>query len=55
MEKRKKIWDYFEHNLEYPTEIAHDPIPYGTIWTYVSSTFLNGYSKLCKTHWLFFD
>jgi len=43
METKKTIWDYFEDNIEYPSEVAHNPIPYGTIWTYVSSTFLNGF------------
>lgn len=43
MEKKKEIWDYFDENIEYPTEIAHNPIPYGTVWAYVSATFLNGF------------
>lgn len=38
----KKIWDYFEDNVEYPHEIIHNPIPYNTVWTYISDTYLNG-------------
>lgn len=38
----KKIWDYFENNVEYPHEVIHNPIPYNTVWTYISSTYLNG-------------
>jgi hypothetical protein len=48
MEKKKTIWDYFEDNYEYPKEIAHNPIPYGVVWTYVSSTFLNGFINYVK-------
>lgn len=44
----KKIWDYFDENIEYPKEIAHNPIPYGTVWTYISSTFLNGIINYVK-------
>lgn len=43
MEKKKTIWDYFEDNIEYPKEIAHNPIPYGAVWTYASSSFLDGF------------
>lgn len=48
MEKKKTIWEYFEDNYEFPKEIAHNPIPYGTVWTYVSSTFLNGFINYVK-------
>lgn len=48
MGKKKTIWGYFEDNFEYPKEIAHNPIPYGTVWTYVSSTFLNGFINYVK-------
>ena len=44
----KKIWDYFDENIEYPKEIAHNPIPYGTVWCYISSTFLNGMINYVK-------
>jgi hypothetical protein len=44
----KKIWDYFEDNIEYPKNIADNPIPYGEVWTYVSSTFLNGFINYVK-------
>ena len=41
-EKLKNIWDYFEDSEDYPSEIVHNPLPYGTVWCYISSTFLNG-------------
>lgn len=46
--KKKKIWDYFNDNIEYPKNIADNPIPYGEVWTYVSSTFLNGFINYAK-------
>jgi hypothetical protein len=46
--KTKKIWDYFEEKIEYSKDIAHNPIPYGTVWTNVSSTFLNGFINYVK-------
>ena len=39
--KDKTIWNYFNESIDYPSEVAHNPIPYGTIWCYISSTFLN--------------
>lgn len=38
----KKIWDYFDDRIEYPDDIAENILPYGTVWEYISSTFLNG-------------
>ena len=46
--KNKKIWDYFTDDVEFPKEIVHNPIPYGTSWTFVSSTFLNGFINYVK-------
>ncbi len=43
MIKLKTIWDYFEDSVDYPDGVASDPIPYGTVWCYISSTFLNGF------------
>lgn len=43
MSKAKIIWDYFEMAFDYPQAVAHDPLPYGTVWNYISSTFLNGF------------
>lgn len=43
MNKNKTIWDYFNDNIEYPREVAFNPIPYNTVWTYISVTFLNGF------------
>lgn len=39
----KKIWDYFHNTVEYPKNLVHYPIPYGTLLCYVSSTYLNGF------------
>jgi len=39
----KKIWDYFDDSIDYPGGVVHNPIPYGTVWNYISSTFLNGF------------
>lgn len=43
MEKKKQIWDYFEDNIEFPKDVAYNPIPWNVAWTYISSTFLNGF------------
>jgi len=48
MEKKKTIWDYFEDNIDYPSQVAHKLLPYGTVWCYVSSTFLNGIVNYVK-------
>jgi hypothetical protein len=48
MAKKKTIWDYFENNVDYPSEVAHNPLPYGTVWCYISSTFLNGIINYVK-------
>ncbi len=48
MAKKKTIWDYFEDNIDYPSEVAHKPLPYGTVWCYISSTFLNGIINYVK-------
>ena len=48
MEKKKTIWDYFDEQIEYPNNIVSNPIPYGEVWTYVSSTFLNGFINYVK-------
>jgi len=45
---KKTIWDYFHDNEDYPSDIAHNPIPYNTSWCYVSSTFLNGFINYVK-------
>ncbi len=44
----KTIWDYFDKTVEHPREVADNPIPYGTVWTYISSTFLNGFINYVK-------
>ena len=48
MAKKKTIWDYFDDNIDYPNEVAHNPLPYGTVWCYISSTFLNGFINYVK-------
>lgn len=48
MAKKKNIWDYFDDNIDYPNEVAHNPLPYGTVWCYISSTFLNGFINYVK-------
>ena len=40
---KKKIFDYFNNCIAYPQDVSCDPIPYGILWTYISSTFLNGF------------
>lgn len=48
MVKNKTIQDYFNNSIDYPTEVAHNPVPYGTIQCYISSTFLNGMINYVK-------
>lgn len=43
MDKKENIWDYFDDTVEYPKDIAYNPIPWNVVWTYISSTFLNGF------------
>lgn len=41
--ENKKIWDYFDDVVEYPKDVAYNPVPYNVGWTYISATFLNGF------------
>lgn len=34
---------YFHTHTEYPQEVAVDPLPMNELWSYISSTFLNGF------------
>lgn len=43
MENKKEFWDYFDDTVEYPKDIVYNPIPWNVAWTYISSTFLNGF------------
>lgn len=43
MEQKDNIFDYFGDEVEFPENIAVDIMPYGTLWSYVSATFLNGF------------
>lgn len=38
-----KFLDYFTESIEYPRNVAANPIPMNTLWSYISSTFLNGF------------
>ena len=51
--KKKSIWDYFDEHIDYPTEVVHNTLPYGTVWCYISSTFLNGMVNYTKPVKLF--
>lgn len=42
-EGQNTIKDYFDDEVEYPKDIAENPLPLGTLYSYVSSTFLNGF------------
>ena len=44
----KHIFDYFADSVDYPNNIAEDPIPYGVCWNYISNTFLNGFINYVK-------
>ena len=37
------LLEYFDEDIEYPEEIAEKGVPNNTIYTYVSTSFLNGY------------
>ena len=39
----KTIMDYFDDEVEYPNDVALNPLPMNTFWSYISSTFLNGF------------
>lgn len=39
----KNILDYFDKVVEFPTEQIINPFPFGELWHYVSSTYLNGF------------
>lgn len=50
---KKTIWDYFDDTIDYPKEVIHNPIPYGTVWNYIASTYLNGIVNYAKPLKLF--
>ena len=41
--KKKVITDYFEDEIEYPRNVFENPIPMNVLWSYISSTFVNGF------------
>lgn len=42
------IHDYFDNIIDYPEDIAENTLPYGTLYQYVSYTFLNGFLNYVK-------
>jgi len=38
-----KFLDYFTQEVEYPDDVASNPLPLNVWWSYISSTFLNGF------------
>lgn len=42
------IMDYFNDEIEYPQDVALEPLPINTLWSYISSTFLNGFINYVK-------
>jgi hypothetical protein len=43
MSNKKTIMDYFNDEVEYPNDVALNPLPMNTFWSYISSTFLDGF------------
>lgn len=43
MQEELEIWDLFDNVEMYPRCIAERGVPQGTCYTYISSTFLNGF------------
>lgn len=43
MKEKLLIWEYFDDLIDYPKDIADNPLPFGTLYQYVSATFLNGF------------
>lgn len=43
-----KIYDYFDDIIDYPQDLAENILPYGTMYQYVSHTFLNGLINYVK-------
>lgn len=41
--KRKDFWSYFEDHIDYPKNIAENPLPLNTLWQYVDSDILKGF------------
>lgn len=39
---------YFDMDIEYPSHVAIDILPWNTLWQYISSTFLNGLINYVK-------
>jgi len=44
----KTIFDYFTDRIEYPDDVAENPLPVGTLWEYVSHIILNGFINYVK-------
>lgn len=39
----KTIMDYFDDEVDYPSDVALNPLPMNTLYCYISSTFLDGF------------
>jgi bacillopeptidase F (M6 metalloprotease family) len=39
---------YFKETIMYPKQLSGEILPFGVLWEYVSSTFLNGVINQCK-------
>lgn len=50
MSKTKKIWDYFTEEVSGCPSLLNEVLPYGTLFTYVASTFLNGFINYVHPH-----
>lgn len=40
--------NYFNDSTEYPDDFIENPIPWGVLWEYVSSAYLNGFINYCE-------
>jgi hypothetical protein len=53
--KPEDFMGYFENEVEYPRNIAFNPLPLNTMWWYISEAFLNGfinYVEIVEAHLL---
>lgn len=48
MKKILNIWDLFETNEDYPQDVAERGVPENTLYSYISSTFLDGVINYVK-------
>ena len=43
MSDKKTIMEYFHDEVDYPRDVALNPLPMNIFWLYISHTFLNGF------------